>query len=191
MIKLRRDYSKRPPGGDHYPDPSGVTIKGKDVDDLLKNITAYRLKNSLPWGSPELEVAIYYCEIFPGGVEHNPAEREGDAHFEWRPVDYMERWVNKLWLHAHNRLVGAEAIDGRTATCRRCPFHRVWEADLDLASQVSIHRKLWILSQGNLPAGVGYCSFHERHAGLLCMLEQPNFVKETPACWQNQAVSST
>lgn len=182
MIKLRRDYPKRPTeNGFPYKDPSGVELLAEDFDELIGRVSEFRAMNCLPAGEPEFEVGLFYVEHFPDFVESTD-----------QPIDYeksdtraeLEAWTMKLWINPPKKMVSAKLAKARTDFCLTCPHLKKWKMEMDNFVDQTIHRRIWILGQGNA-GDTGYCSAHKAHAGLLALLE---YVKsETPnPCWMQE-----
>lgn len=183
MFTLKRNYPKTPPGGWHFLDPSGVTIHGKDANDLIANVAAFRKQNSYAPGSPEYEVTLFYVEHFPDFVElteNAPIEADKTR------TDNLYEWTNKLWKAPQQKLIPVKLAAKRIDTCMDCPYCVEWTAsagDPQLDLRKEIVRKLIVLSQGNYQFSLGYCTAYKVHAGLFVLLKEPTVTKVPDTCW--------
>jgi len=180
MIRLRKDYPKVPTGGWHFVDPAGVTLYGTSADDLIKNIAAFRLQNSLAPGSPEYEVTLFYVERYPDFVERTDTPIEEPAK---TIEDRLTDWTNSLWRTPPRKLIPFKLATKRIETCMKCPHRRDWSAYANDDQNKEIIRKLIVLSQGYYRPDVGYCAAHKAHAGLLVLIKEPSVKSVPPECW--------
>jgi hypothetical protein len=179
MFQLKKDYPRTPPGGWHFKDNSGVVINGKSLEDLIENISAFRLQNSLPPGRPEYEVTLFYVEHFPDFVERTDKPVEEPAK---TIEDRLTDWTNKLWRTPPGKLIPLKLATKRIETCNACPHRRDWSSSNDDQDK-EIVRKLVILSQGGYREELGYCAAHKAHAGLLVLIKEPNVRNPPQECW--------
>lgn len=180
MYRLKRDYPKTPKDGWSFPDSSGVVILGNDPDDLISKIAQHRMQNSLPEGRPDMEVTMYYAEHFPAFVE---ATEEKINILDPEPTDFLYYWTSELWRSPPPKMLPVKLAQNRINACVACPHREKWKADMKDAREVSIHRKLYILSQGHFDEKLGYCSANRAHAGLLCLIAKPEMKGNVKPCW--------
>ncbi len=175
---LKKNYPRIPTGGWRYPDPSGVILYGESSAELIDAIVAFRRQNGLPEGAPEKEVTMFYAENYPDFVElSEDTEKE--------PIksrsDFIYEWTAKLWRDPP-KLIPVKLAANRVKTCEACPFLKAFAPQVSEISRL-INRKLVVLGQGNADLGLGFCSAHNVHAGLMCLIRDPKVKHSPDCCW--------
>lgn len=184
MHKIKKDYPKVPPGGWHFPE-TGTVLSSGSLDGLIEEIKAYRLRNSMSEGKPEYEVTLYYAANFPDFVEQVEGIESEDRSLG--PDDYLYSWVNLLWK-TPRKILALRLAQTRVETCRVCRWRNDWKVSIESPKSMEIGRKLYVLSAGavhedGVLMGLGYCAFHQLHAGLLCVIKDPPVAQTCRECW--------
>jgi hypothetical protein len=166
------DHASQPFGGHSYPDPSGVTLKGKTARELLANITTYRRNNGIAIGSPEADVEAHYRVVHPhlvSGETKQPA------------ADPVERWLNRIWRTPPQpkNFVEAEPLSKRLDQCRACPHYAK-----DHAYSAESSRRLIILGVGNV-TDFAACKVRHWPVGLAALMPTHD-VEALEGCWASR-----
>lgn len=166
------DHASSPPGGYTFLDPSGVRQSGKDLRELIANISAYRATNGLPPGNPHAELEAIYK------VEHpHLVTKVGVA-----PVvheDPIARWVNRLWRlpPKEKDFAESETTRARLETCAACqyyaPIHKF---------DITTNRRLTILSVARM-TDFGACKAHHWAPGMAALMQEPETQVDAEGCW--------
>lgn len=173
---LLYDHARQPPGGHIFVDPTSVVLRGKTIEELIKNIRLYRTNNGLPAGNPEAEIEIDYRTRFPwlvSKVGPKPVVPEPTA---------LQRWIQRTWANPPKTLVFAEIAESRRMTCLACPYH---DPVVDLTPAES--RRLAVLAGGRYMNNSGYCTKHHFALGLALLLDHEPVPASSPpdpaVCW--------
>lgn len=110
------DHPQQPPGGHHFPDPSGVTLRGDSPEAVAEAIASYRAANALPSGHPDSELESYYRTQFPWLIS-----KVGQTVTS--APSLVEAWLNRIWREAPRDIVERRQAEAIHAPCATCAHH--------------------------------------------------------------------
>lgn len=169
-MPLIRDHPQQPLGGHLFADPSGHSIRAKDIDVLLARIIDYRRANGLPPGNPEAEVERDYRTRFPWLVSNV-------GTIATPPEDPVTKWVKRLWKLPPKKWVETVEREARAETCITCPHHKEWTPGVDLG------RRITIIGAGRERGGLGRCSHFNTACGLMVAIQDHDLPDAPACCW--------
>jgi hypothetical protein len=170
-VPLLHLHPSQPYGGHTFPDPSGVPIKGKTLQEMLDAIALYRANNGLPSGNPEKEVEAHYRVVHPHLV--TPVGSTRDA-----TEDPVARWLARVWRNPpkEKEFIEAEPLRTRLATCAACEHYVA-----DHAFDADARRRLTILGVGHV-TDFGACRAHHWACGLAALIPRHS-ADPVKGCW--------
>lgn len=184
--KLRKLQQLRPIGGHHFKE-DGRTFRGDTLDEVVKQLTSYRLDNSAPLGNPEQEILRFYAINWPFMVDEDFDPPEPDT-----PDIRMQRWltwVRKQWGKSRRQPTTSKEAAIRWEICLKCP-HNV-KLHPSTPEEKEMERKAFLLRFGqSVPEKLGFCSLH-RHDTTIAVFseapaassEKPKDLPNYPGCW--------
>ena len=111
-----------------FPDTSGGTIRGKDLEDLVASVAEFRARNKLPEGDPFGEVTEWLCQnngslcrtvrVRAAVSAGTPAPPPGPGKFGDRVLEWAARF-----LEGPRVVSKPNVIRARAEACRKCPFN--------------------------------------------------------------------
>jgi hypothetical protein len=182
-MKLRFNHQHQPMG-DHSFDDAGQLLTSKTLKGLVGEVRDYRLRNGFPVGDPEQEIAEAYSVRYPWLVETPKAAQIGPPEPQDSPGEVVARFVRSVWTNPPKAVFTIEKAEARIKACRECPFNKPFDVRREGGDELV--RRIYLLSRGESPAGLGYCPCHQWFAGLAVMLpEAAKLAKsEMPEeCW--------
>lgn len=162
-----------------FPDPSGHTLRAKDLRGLIDAVASYRAQNGMARGNPEAEIERFYSKQFPWLVDHLPAKADKPNE-----TDALVRWVNQMWRATHPRFHDRVVQSARLAVCRGCP-HYSGLPELDNETV----RRLMVVGAGAPDFDVGYCSARNWVCGLAALIPDCGSGK-LEGCWVGKEIGS-
>lgn len=166
-MPLLFEHPRQPPGGHHYPDPCGITIRADTLQALLDKIAIVRKNNSFAPGNPAKEVEAFYAKEHPWlvtKVGETPEALE----------DPIARWVNRMWKEAPKHFIDTIPVATRVNACLTCEHYHP-DHPLD-------RRRLAILGAGRLH-DMGACDVHHWACGLAVLLPKNDVAFRVDGCW--------
>lgn len=156
MLKLNPNMKREPFGGHHYPQ-YGMTFRGDTLGKVIIDLTAFRLNNNIPAGSPEQDVLNYYAEKFPYMVM---ADEDRSDSPQDRDYTLWRDWIYGAWRRPPKKFVSVKEASNRWEICLVCPMHRPTDwTKTDESRELS--RRSFLLTRGvDTPAKLGYCRLH-------------------------------
>lgn len=120
-------------GGWEFPQPYNggtVPLSGNDAEDLLENVTTFRIENGLPLGEPAREIAEYIKAKSPGNNGGRRAAIQEPVVSHLRAIVPMIEHC-KVWLVAMLKrkdivLVREDEANDRAQVCQGCPQNISW-----------------------------------------------------------------
>jgi hypothetical protein len=186
MKRFKKQIGHQIQGGFHYHIPDGPTIMSESVipeealDDLCDQVTAYRVNNGLPSGSPVDEITDWYAEHFPFCVENG--EREEPKKQDELTLDIIN-WTNRQWKLPPKALVDTGTAHRRQERCLGCKFRDNVIEDSSPAGKEA-KRRLFLLSRGMLLGEeTGWCIINKWDNRLACFLPNPEIRESYSKCW--------
>lgn len=187
MIKLNEGQKREPIGGHHFKE-KGHMIKGETFDEVVSNLAQYRLDNSIPLGTPKMDVLKYYAAHFPFMVlidENGKPPRDPNKDY----VDWRE-WVWEMWRKPELRFITQKEAAERWIECSQCQHNRTLR-NAESREGKEIVKKTFLLRRGeNVPKFVGFCACHRLDIGIASFLEAPRQrsgkredSEQPPQCW--------
>jgi hypothetical protein len=181
-LEIIRAHPKPPQGGWHLP-IHGQVLRGRDVDEVIQSLTAYRTQNSLPLGDPEAEIAAYYADMAPWLVrERNGTPESSNGHRQIVAESTMAIWYGKYErLQIHNPIV-----EERAQVCAGCVFHEKSFTDEETLYWNDAATKAALMTGDMDVAKKGWCSHHRFLLALATRLVTPDRIATMPApacCW--------
>lgn len=187
-LRIKANSMREPFGGHHY-EVGGQTFKGKNYDEVVRSLAAFRINNNIPLGNPDSEVIAYYAVNWPWLVEEYEAEPKPmpmEGYLAWR------LWLMEAWNNPPKKLLTNKEASERFAICRKCPMNMPISRDGSPADEMAaLKRKSFLLRRGSMaPEGIGYCTLHRVDLSVFCFLDnclafsskKPD-AKDLPECW--------
>ncbi len=180
MLKINKDQKRLPVGGHHYPE-YGKTFKGETVDELVKQVKAFRLANNIPAGNPEQEILMFYAKNWPFMVKE---DREAKETVSDKDYTAWRQWIYDTWSHPPKKLITSKEAKERWDVCLSCPMMKrpAWKST-DESSELT--RRAFVLRRG-VETGVNnnFCSCHQVDLGVFVFLENQEKRQDQPVgCW--------
>ena len=166
-MKLRFNHQHQPME-DHSFNDDGQLITSKTLKGLVEEVRDYRLRNGFPVGDVEQEIAESYSVKYPWLVETPKTGQIGSPEPQNSPGDAVARFVRSIWTNPPKAAFTIERVEARAKACRECPFNEPF--DVRAAGGDELVRRIYLLSRGESPAGLGYCRRHQWFAGLAVLL---------------------
>lgn len=172
----------KPPQGGHHLSAHGMVFRGKDVDEVLERLTAYRTQNSLPLGNPEAELAAYYVEMAPHLVKegNKPSVNNG-------PMQRVAERTMAVWYGKYERLlVHSPVVEERQVVCASCPYYEQSLPEPETLYWSNALTKAVLMTGDMACLKKGWCAKHYELIGLFTRLAAPEKVATMPApdcCW--------
>lgn len=186
--------------GWHFPQTDGTITEGYSRDDLILQITNYRISNGLELGQPEQELEIYLDSRRPGSLRSvspnsSRAIRKSVAKAaKPRPLLEAVRTATKLiysratpWKHVPN-----EESARRQAICLDCPANTAPKKISQCGECIKELNRMSVVVRANKPVdktlGICAATFQDLRIGVFLPKEalerSLRQVEETPAfCW--------
>ena len=182
-------HHQHQPMEDHSFVDDGQLITAKTLKGLVAAVREYRERNFHPAGDPEQEIAQSYCQKYPwlvSALKHPP---EGTLGAQESPDEVaargaVARFVRSIWTNPPKAIFTIDKVEARISACRACPFNEPF--DVKAAGGYELVRRIYLLSRGESPAGLGYCPCHQWFNGLAILLPAADKLakSEMPEeCW--------
>jgi hypothetical protein len=181
-LEIVRGHPKVPVGGWSFR-AHNQSFRGKDVDEVIAALTAYRTQNSLPLGNPEAEIADYYASISPWLVREAGSQPVVSNGLRQSVAEHtMATWYGK-----YERLPGHSPIVAeRLAICQECPYAVKSFDDPETSYWNDAATKASLMTGDMAVTIKGWCRHHKFLLGLATRLVTPQKVATMPApagCW--------
>ncbi len=170
MLSLNRAQQRLPIGGHQFPE-SGITLRGDTFDEVVKELTDFRLNNGKPLGNPKMEVLLYYAKNWPYMVKDdlrpNEEEKTNENYQRWMS------WIHTMWKTPPVKLLTPKEASYRWDKCKECPMNKKkdWPSSPESGE---VDRRAYLLRQGiEVPKDIGFCSCHAADVAILSFLEAP------------------
>lgn len=136
----------------------GVILKGDTPQELEGNIRAYLIQNGKAPGNISDEITMFCHTHWPHLTEPNLDYVEMERPQVGRSESQRKvfEWLGKMALKPQESHPDKAEIEMRTKTCAACKFNRQYKPDDVLYEP--IHRKVFLMTKGIMPAGLGWCS---------------------------------
>lgn len=162
---------RQPIGGHHFPvsKPIVSILKGETLDELVQELTDFRINNGISLNNPLQDILEYYRQKWPYlvVVEQGDTE-ENSIRFEvWRS------WIQRTWAHPPKNLVPVKTAQERWDICEKCPYNKTknWTRNDE---HYELTKRAFLLRRGiDVPKYLGYCSFHGVDLGAFTMFDHP------------------
>lgn len=165
----------------------GLILTGESPEELEENVRAYMLQNGKPPGNIADEITMHCHVNWPHLTEPNldyialEAPGLGRSEIQRKVLE----WVGLISLKSQESPPEKEEIEIRTKTCIACKFNKPYKPDDVLFD--FIRRKVFLLTKGNMPNGLGWCSKWHIDTRLACQWSKellgPVEAKEA-SCWR-------
>lgn len=185
-IKLKQPYTRRPPGGWHL-SKDGVILRGETPEELEENVRAHMIQNGRAPGNIVDEITMFCHTHWPHLTEPNLDYRELEMPVLTRSEIQRKvfEWIGKMGLRSQEQPPPKTEIDERTKTCAACKFNKAYKPDDVLYEP--IRRKVFLMTKGIMPNGIGWCAKWHIDCRLACQWSKellgPVDAKEA-SCWR-------
>jgi len=169
-----------------FEDPSGQTLKSRNLKDLVNAVIRFREINGLPPGDPEQEIATKYATKYPWLVREDLSGEKVPQNQSLASGEAIWRWVQKVWNSPPKLpLLTPEKYSDRAQICRSCPHNLEFNARLEGGAELV--RRIYILGRGDGAADCGRCDIQGWLNSLAVMLpdaaERAEVLTIPDHCW--------
>lgn len=177
---------RRPPGGWQL-NKDGAIITGDTPEELEENVRAYMIQNGKSPGNITDEIAMHCHVNWPHLTEPNLDyyAMEGPQVGRAETQRKVFEWLAKMSLKAQESPPTKQEIEERTAICKVCKFNKSYKPE-DILFE-PIRRKVFLMTKGIMPKGLGWCSKWQIDTRLACQWSKdllgPTDSKED-FCWR-------
>ena len=148
---MRVNKGMIPPGGWHFPEAPGHTIRTDTYETLIDEIFRQRLRAGKPTESIEAEVTRYYCSRWPSACVQTPAAITGDDTPARRVARSAARLAAGQPAGGYD-LVNQGIATERAAICAKCPLQVAWKTGCSSCSASTAALLLQIRKLRNTPS---------------------------------------
>ena len=148
---MRVNKGMIPPGGWHFPEAPGHTIRTDTYETLIDEIFRHRLRVGKPTESIEAEVARYFCQRWPSSCVQTPAAITGDDTPARRVARSAARLAAAQPAGGYD-LVNQGTASERAAICAKCPLQVAWKTGCSSCSASTAALLLQIRKLRNTPS---------------------------------------
>lgn len=189
-FKLKKPYSRRPPGGWQI-QKDGTIITGETPEELEEKVREHMIQNGKAPGNIFDEITMHCHANWPHltepnleyGIEPNNGLSRSDVQRK------VFDWLGKMSLSPQESPPAKSEIDDRIKTCAACKFNKHYNPDDVLFEP--IRRKVFLMTKGNIPNGLGFCAKWNIDTRLACQWSKsllgPVDSKED-FCWRSDKV---
>jgi hypothetical protein len=148
------DKQQKPPLGGHQYSQSGNMMKAESFKDLVKDVTEFRIRNSIPVGRPDQDILQFYAEKWPWTVlsDGQPVPKDDENFSRWRS------WLHKSWTSGPVKMRSATEAKERWKICIDCGWRK--KVVSETSESKSLEGKSLILRHGQETPSLGFCSLH-------------------------------
>lgn len=175
MLEVVRHFPKPPVGGWvlHVHDRD---FRGSSPDQVIEEVTRYRLVNALPPGDPEQELAAAFRGPHPHLVREVPGVPQPRTDRQRVAENTAAIWAGRIArLPALDR-----GIVDHLVTCRACPHRRMEFAGAATAYADEMQGRAALLAGDPAVAQDGWCDHHFQWCGVIARLTEPRGVSVEP-----------
>jgi hypothetical protein len=180
------------PGGWHY-EQNGFTITAEySFDQLVENVTHYRIQNGIDVGDVLKDVTEWICTNFPRqcniiNSDFGSAPISNDTQAN---LDAITQWAH-IKAKSNPRLVDSTIAEQRAYKCFHCPQNKVW-AKTGCQSCIGNMQRLMISIRQNKDvsygADLGGCNMLKHDNRTAVWIEDNNTIDNLPGhCWCRKA----
>ncbi len=134
-------HAKSPFRGWSYPQDlaDDIWITGTDYNDLVRQVTQFRIANNVPMGNPEGDIERYYCKYFPRSCHELAPNISVAEDAQPSPLrtfqERIDNWIRIRYALLETpdptqRLDYADPLESerRAAICVQCPANARWHS---------------------------------------------------------------
>jgi hypothetical protein len=169
IYSFNTNCMRMPIGGHHYKidKPLSLTLKADDLDDLVVQLTDFRINNGIPLGEPLQDILLYYKQNWPYLV----VQQDGDTQEVGIRFSIWRSWIHRTWANPPKTLVPNKVAEERHKICQNCKYNKkiTWTSTEEAKE---LKRRAFMLRRGiDVPNYLGYCSFHGCDLGVMTLLD--------------------
>lgn len=183
MLRFKKNILRKPPEGWHYIEDK-QTIDGETVEDVEKQIAAYRIRNGRPPGDPHQDMINFWVVKRPDFLEMTP---EGAPPEPKTPPDELGSvllWLQRITQQGSDLEVGRGVIEERVTTCLECPCNVSISGSQSIKDEID--RRSFMIRKGEVTPGLHVCSCHLMDLRVAVRLRS-EFLTQDPQqpgnCW--------